>query len=426
MTDIQHVIYVSYADADEDWVVNLVNQLKIYLRKQGTDIDDNFIWAKYMLRNNENRSKVPQQHLQQSKYLLTILSPAYLKTMSNTEINSLANADNIFVVESDKIRRPEKLQSFGGYQFWNEDKVGNVVRWADPEPTTHEAQYYRLLDQMARDIAQSLASQPQQDSVTKPETVPSIQSFLSPQCIVVVVTDTEEKAFRTVLEEKSIGLTLEKHEQANYWYNGFSLQGQRCALVRPISKGNQTSQSLINRLLRFPPKLLLMSGICGGFDERGVELNDVIFTNSVFGYDRERLSDEQYRRGIQPQVYRASPSLLGLIANFKAQLSNDLGVRVHHEKSLASGDKLLAQRRNKLRKAILDISPDIFGVEMEGVGFFQALYDAQVSTDAAIIKAVSDLGDEEQQSQDKKEKQMKAAKIAAQVTVNVIEKYFEK
>jgi len=424
MTDTQYQIYVSYADADKDWVINLVNGLKVYLRRQLGELSDNFIWAKYMLHGNENRLTIPKQRLQQSKYLLTLLSPAYLNTVGNSEIDSFANADNILVVECDKIRRPEKLQSFSGYQFWNEDKMGNVVRWADPEPTAHEKEYYRLLDQMARDIASFVSSQPPQDSVEKSEDVPSIQAFLSPQCIVVTVTDTEESAFRAVLKDKNIDLTLEKHEHANYWYNGFSLQGQRCALVRPIAKGNQTSQSLINRLLKFPPQLLLMSGVCGGFDERGVKLNDVIFTNSVFGYDRERLSDEQYRRGIQPQVYRASPYLLRLITNFKAQLLDDLGIQIHHEKSLASGDKLLAQRRNKLRKAILDISPDICGVEMEGVGFFQATYDAQVSTDAAIIKAVSDLGDEEM-SQGKDDKQIKAARIAAQVAVAVIEKYFE-
>jgi nucleoside phosphorylase len=424
MTDTQHQIYVSYADADEDWVVTLVNNLKAYLRKQLCQLDDGFIWAKYMLKRHENRLETPKQRLQQSKYLLTILSPVYLKTIGDSEINLFNNVDNIFVVECYKTHRPEKLELFVGYKFWHEDKTGNVIRWADPEPLPNEREYYRLLDQMARDIASFVSSQPPQDSVEKSEDVPSIQAFLSPQCIVVTVTDTEESAFRAILKDKKIDLTLEKHEHADYWYNGFSLQGQRCALVRPIAKGNQTSQSLINRLLKFPPQLLLMSGVCGGFDERGVKLNDVIFTNSVFGYDRERISDEQYRRGIQPQVYRASPYLLGLIANFKAQLLDDLGIQIHHEKSFASGDKLLAQRRNKLRKAILDISPDICGVEMEGVGFFQALYDAQVSTDAAIIKAVSDLGDEKM-SQGKDDKQTEAAKIAAQVTVAVIEKYFE-
>ncbi len=153
MTDTQYQIYVSYADADKDWVINLVNGLKVYLRRQLGELSDNFIWAKYMLHGNENRLTIPKQRLQQSKYLLTLLSPAYLNTVGNSEIDSFANADNILVVECDKIRRPEKLQSFSGYQFWHEDKTGNVIRRGDPKPTVDEKEYYRLLDQVARDIA---------------------------------------------------------------------------------------------------------------------------------------------------------------------------------------------------------------------------------------------------------------------------------
>jgi len=152
----KHVIYVSYADADRKWVIHLVSQLQSYLARQLGQIDNNFIWARYMLKRHENRSTVPQQHLQQSTYLLTVLSPAYIKTMNDSEINSFNNIDHIFVVECYETCRPEKLKHFEGYRFWHEDETKKVVRWADPKPNPDEREYYRLLDQMARDIAETI------------------------------------------------------------------------------------------------------------------------------------------------------------------------------------------------------------------------------------------------------------------------------
>lgn len=204
----RHVIYVSYADADKDWVVHFVKGLKVYLRKQLGEIDDDFIWAKYVLRGNENRLIIPGQHLQQSKYLLTILSPAYLKTMGNSEIDLFANANNILVVECDKIRRPEKLELFAGYQFWHEDKTGNVTRWGYPEPQPNEREYYRLLDQMAQDIAKV---------VDKPENVISntpaqINIHESQAMFQVFINATEE--------DRPVALDVQNHLHRNERLNG--------------------------------------------------------------------------------------------------------------------------------------------------------------------------------------------------------------
>lgn len=281
---------------------------------------------------------------------------------------------------------------------------------------------------MAQDIEKYLDQTQNQSCVTgstvDSKNIPSsLQASIAPQYIVITVTDTEDMAFREVLKEQGIEVRFQKHEHLGY-YNRFFLQDRHCALIRPIEKGRQASQSLVNKLLHYPPQLIIMSGICGGFDERGVKLNDVIFANSVIDYERERLTDDTYRAGIQAQQYRASPRLLELIANFKTQLAQELKIRIHHEKILACGDKLLASRDHELRQKILGIHSDIYGIEMEGSGFFRAVYDAQTerTVDVTLIKAVSDLGDE-QMAENKEQKQKKAAKIAAQVTLRVIEQY---
>ena len=407
MTEVKHQIYVSYADADEKWVVSFVGHLKDNLRQQLGKIDNDFIWAKYMPLGIGNKQDILQRHLSASKYLLVIASPAYFATIKNSEIDAFGKVDNLILVEYNKVELPENLQSLNSYQFWHEDDRGRALSYANPVATSSEPQYYRLLAEMARDIVYASNQ--------------SLQESIAPQYIVITVTDTEDMAFREVLKEQGIEVRFQKHEHLGY-YNRFTVQDRHCALIRPIEKGRQASQSLVNKLLHYPPQLIIMSGICGGFDERGVKLNDVIFTNSVIDYERERLTDDKYRT--QPQQYRASPRLLELIANFKTQLAQELRVRIHHEKILACGDKLLASRDHELRQKILGIHSDIYGIEMEGSGLFRAVYDAQTgrAVDVTLIKAVSDLGDE-QMTKGKEQKQKKAAKIAAQVTLRVIEQY---
>jgi len=201
----QHVIYVSYEDADEDWVVTFINNLNGYLRKHlgKSTVDDNFIWANYMLIGNENCSEISQQRLQQSKYLLTILSPAYLNTIKDREINLFNNVNNIFVVECYKTHRPEKLELFAGYQFWHEDKTGNVVRWADPEPLPDEREYYRLLDQMARDIVKVV--KPEEEIVPSniPASAPDTQKHQP--CQVFINTTEEDRAVARGVQERLNG-----------------------------------------------------------------------------------------------------------------------------------------------------------------------------------------------------------------------------
>lgn len=154
----QHTIYVSYADADEEWVVHFIDNLKVYLRKQVGEIDENFIWARYMLRGTDNKETDPRQHLKNSKYLLVILSNAYLNTDVKKEIGSFKAKKNFIVVEHDKIERPSPLSTMKGYHFWDSDEKERVVRWgtpAVPNDITHH-RYHQLLEQMARDIVERM------------------------------------------------------------------------------------------------------------------------------------------------------------------------------------------------------------------------------------------------------------------------------
>jgi len=271
---------------------------------------------------------------------------------------------------------------------------------------------------MARDIVEKINSPVQEQYINLAISLSSTE----PSCFIVTVTDTETEAFYNVLEEKKIAFSLQKHPTIGC-YSCFKLKDQYCGLIRPVRKGNAATQALVSEIIQIQPKVIMMTGVCGGFHERGAKLNDVIFAQNVIYYERERLSNDEYKKGIQPRQYHASASIMKLIANLKIQLEQSLHVKIHHEKSLATGEKVLANQ-NDLRQRILELSPDIYGVEMEGFGFFHAIWSANSQTDAAIIKAVSDFTGEDM-GIDKESKQLAAATIAAKVTLEVIDKYFK-
>ena len=155
---MKHEIYISYADADEDWVTCFTEDLRRCLRGQLGKISDNFIWARFMLRGIDNAVETPREHLKNSKWLLVILSNAYLREIGSTDIDLFGHIDNIIVVEHDEVVKPKELKSKVGYQFWEKDEKGNFVRYGYPKPVPDKAQnYFQLLDNMARDIAEKIS-----------------------------------------------------------------------------------------------------------------------------------------------------------------------------------------------------------------------------------------------------------------------------
>ena len=150
----KNTIYISYADADEEWVISFVNDLKVYLRGQLGEISDDFIWAKYMLKGFEDKVETPQQRLQNSTYLFVIFSNAYLRTTGNKDIELHNDINTVFAIEHDEIKLPESLQAKKGYQFWDKDERNNITRLAlygNKEP-----KYYQLLDEIAHHINEHL------------------------------------------------------------------------------------------------------------------------------------------------------------------------------------------------------------------------------------------------------------------------------
>ncbi len=149
----KHTLYISYADADEDWVIDFVKNLKVNLPCQQLKekIGDSFIWAKYMASGLDKPQDF-QKHLNNSRYLIVVLSGAYLAEMD--EIDKFNNKENIIVVEHDKVDRPKKLKEPIGYRFWKEDKTGTSIKQFSKR--TCSTSYLNEIEQIARDFAKKL------------------------------------------------------------------------------------------------------------------------------------------------------------------------------------------------------------------------------------------------------------------------------
>jgi len=152
----QHEIYVSYAEANEDWVIQLIKQLKSDLKGFLGKIDKNFIWAKYLLKGADDKILTPKKHLAQSKILLVVLSPAYIREGLEQELIDFIektdeNAERIFVIEYSETERPDQVKNIVGYKFWYEDD-----REKEQLIITGSEKYFKTVRNIAYDLVEKI------------------------------------------------------------------------------------------------------------------------------------------------------------------------------------------------------------------------------------------------------------------------------
>jgi nucleoside phosphorylase len=196
----------------------------------------------------------------------------------------------------------------------------------------------------------------------------------------------------------------------------------RVVFTQATDKGGQSASAVTHDILTgFQPRLVLLVGVCAGFDERKVSLFDLILARNVFNYDPERVQPNSM--GTRPQVYRTDEQLLRLAGYMydRGDLNDVLQGANLHIKDYASGEKVIAWRQAPLRARLLNFSTDLYGIETEAHGVMHAIWEtfkADQFVGGSMVKCVSDLGDEEM-SVDKEVKQRKAARKAASVALQL-------
>ncbi|WP_205624211.1 HEAT repeat domain-containing protein, partial [Amycolatopsis vancoresmycina] len=242
----------------------------------------------------------------------------------------------------------------------------------------------------------------------------------------VTAVPTETRALHDVL--RSRGIATQEVQRAGRFYDVFELptfdqqQPVRVVTTQATDKGGQSSSAVTHAILEeFKPELVFLVGVCAGFGERGVSLFDVILARQVFNYDPERITPTQ--NGSRPRIYPTDEYLLRLAANLdnKRLLEPALDGGKLFIKDFASGEKVVAWHEADLRRQLLDLSVDLYGVETEAHGLMHAIWEtfkAENFVNGAMLKCVSDLGDEDM-GVNKTEKQEKAARLAANVALDI-------
>jgi len=156
-------------------------------------------------------------------------------------------------------------------------------------------------------------------------------------------------------------------------------------------------------------------------DER---LFDVIVAQQAFHYERSRVTEDGTYE--QPQAYRFSAKFLRWLNALDSggKLDEALDGATLYVKDYACGDKVLMNQTSELRQKIVNLSHDIYAIEMEGHGLLHSDWEAasRGHVETAMIKAVSDFGDGDMAT-DKHARQQGAAQRAGALTLALLYYY---
>jgi nucleoside phosphorylase len=152
---------------------------------------------------------------------------------------------------------------------------------------------------------------------------------------------------------------------------------------------------------RWRPRFVLLVGIAGGLNARGVSLGDVLVSDQVVDYELQKLRPDGPE--VRYQVHRADQRLLEAAANFPDPGWADIatprpspdGRPKRQIGPIATGDKVdAAGVVNRYRGAW----PELSGIEMESGGAATAAFQSALRPGFFMVRGVSDLADADKDS----------------------------
>lgn len=165
----------------------------------------------------------------------------------------------------------------------------------------------------------------------------------------------------------------------------------------------QATAATVDAIHRWHPRYVVLVGIAGGVAARGVNLGDVLVAEQVVDYELQKLT----RKGpeVRWTVHQPDPRLLGAARNLRdsdwlALIATERpggGAPTCHIGPIASGDKVIAfgAALAKYRKTW----SKLIGTEMEAGGAAIAAFQAAEAPGFFMVRGVSDLADEEKNSE---------------------------
>lgn len=232
---IENDVFISYAHVDDrpfdvtgpgqspGWVATLVRHLENYLAQEIGRAEGFTVWKdKYNLHGNDTLTTEIATKLERTAVFIALLSPAYLaSTWCRDEARFFTQhfasdlAGRVFVIEKVPFDEgavvPRELTGRRNYRFWYLDEEKKPRTFAKPMSQQDEIQYFRQVQDLARDIRSKLAPISRDPLVQQPAVQPLTGKGVSGGGLAVVflaeVTDDLEHQrleVRRYLEQQGV------------------------------------------------------------------------------------------------------------------------------------------------------------------------------------------------------------------------------
>ncbi|NEP61845.1 MAG: GAF domain-containing protein [Symploca sp. SIO2G7] len=178
----------------------------------------------------------------------------------------------------------------------------------------------------------------------------------------------------------------------------------------------------------FRPSVALFLGVAGGFEDKRVNIGDVVVATKIHWYESRKEGDEQgdKNRGVSVESTSRIREIASQIKIEQLIQTDKLKDFLIHAKPIASGEKLQTNSNSETCKFIKRYLEDSVAVEMEGYGFLEAAQKyirANHEIEALVIRGISDLIDNKNftaQELKENERQRQAAENAATLAFEVL------
>ena len=168
-------------------------------------------------------------------------------------------------------------------------------------------------------------------------------------------------------------------------------------------------------ITRFKPRILFMPGVCGGRDNKSLEMLDIIIPNKIFTFQKGKLTDNGFEG--EWEWIDLNDKLIQKIQTSEEEIKNGINFKgsVHYEPMACS--TAVIDKTGVIEGIAMSKERKVLGLEMEGYGVARACEIANNgNTKAIIVKSVMD----KTQGKDDSHK-TDAAKISADFVMKIIE-----
>lgn len=213
--------------------------------------------------------------------------------------------------------------------------------------------------------------------------------------LIVTALLKEQKAFfeKTApsLEKKvSSELPFERFNIVNkYNKHPFEVGIINLGSVGNVEAAIMTTQAIC----AFDPDLIILSGICGGFKNKSLNLGDIIIPEEILYYEYGKISDNETKR--RYKKIKINNILIKRIRDFVANEISNLGSNNTfpeiHFNPIASGEKVVADLDFQME--LLHYFDSLIGIEMESYGTGQAAIKSGKQNKYIVVKSIADWAD---------------------------------